>query len=200
MKHLFFTVMGIGLIFSSCTKDGTELRSIQLTEDEIHAEKIKEFKENGLPYDETFEAEVRFSEKNKATSFSHEKAYSAKPRIKIRHHGLMKPGEPATGGCDQPLGLCIILSVAADQQLTPIERLDGWAYGSIEIYNQYSIKLIPDTYFSIDNTLEIESAISLGDELSNLLGVSNAYIKAGVYPIDVNEGPFGSVILDIQHQ
>jgi hypothetical protein len=122
-----------------------------------------------------------------------------KPRLKFKHTGPQKPGEPPPASCETPLGICFIFGIQESfGELTKEEINAGINTAEISILNYNQMKIIPDTIFAYENgTIEIEGNFHVSDAISNKLGYKKILVKKGIYNVNKNEGKFGSVILNI---
>ena len=107
----------------------------------------------------------------------------SKPKIKFKWHGVEPIPDPqGRGGCDVPLGICIILGINNTSGVT----------GTIDVSTSYSngkLILLFDSNVStnygltIDGYLPILFNLDIPSDLAPLLGIpsSNPKIKAGIY-------------------
>ncbi|GIV29379.1 MAG: hypothetical protein KatS3mg028_0445 [Bacteroidia bacterium] len=124
---------------------------------------------------------------------------SQKPRLRFKHTGPSKPGEPPPAPCETPLGICFIFGIQENSgPLTKEEIMSGINTAEISILNNNQMKIIPDTVFAYENgTIEIEGNFHVSDVVSHMLGYKKILVKKGTYIVNKNEGKFGSVILNV---
>jgi hypothetical protein len=124
-----------------------------------------------------------------------------KPIIKFKHTGVSQPGGPPVPPCEKPLGICIIFGFVAlpeNANITANDRAQGIGTAVMNLIDNNHLKLVPDTKFAYDDgTIVIEGNKLIDDKLSKQLGKRKIEVKQGVYQVNLNEGQFGSVILNV---
>jgi hypothetical protein len=117
---------------------------------------------------------------------------SARPRLIVRF--MHAPG------CFTPLILCLIIPfvlASPDATLTAAAIQDGYGFATVDVVDG-KLMMMPHRPAALpDGTLPLDEDKRLEPDAAAALGYRSITIKRGVYRMDMTQGEFGRVFLDI---
>jgi hypothetical protein len=151
-------------------------------------------KKNNLPINSTSSSTTNLGQE----STLNREIITERPRLKFKHAGVTKPGEPPKG-CEVPLGICFIFGIQENLgNLTDTEIKEGINTATIYLIDNNHLCIIPDTVFSYpEGYIEIEGNFHIDNNVANKLGYKKILVKKGVYNVNYNLGKYESVTVDV---
>jgi hypothetical protein len=108
-------------------------------------------------------------------------------KILFKWHGFCPPH--CSGGCDQPLGICLIIPFALGT-VSPEEFAEGFGNADINLDGENNVHLVFHRDVALtDSTIPITQDFFIGSPVSNALGYDSVIICQGTYDVDFSIHP-----------